>query len=29
VPFGQVVKVMDLAKQAGAEEIAVVTERLK
>lgn len=27
VPFGRVVKVMDLAKQAGAEEIAVVTER--
>ncbi len=27
VPFGQVVKVMDLAKQAGADGIAVVTER--
>lgn len=27
VPFGRVVEVMDLAKQAGAENIAVVTER--
>lgn len=26
VPFGQVVEVMDLAKQAGAADIAVVTE---
>jgi biopolymer transport protein ExbD len=27
VPFGRVVEVMDLAKQAGAENISVVTER--
>jgi biopolymer transport protein ExbD len=27
VPFGRVVEVMDLAKRAGAENIAVVTER--
>jgi biopolymer transport protein ExbD len=26
VPFGKVVEIMDLAKQAGAENIAVVTE---
>ena len=27
VPFGQVVEVMDLAKQAGAENISVVTDQ--
>lgn len=27
VPFGRVVEVMDLAKQAGAENLSVVTER--
>jgi biopolymer transport protein ExbD len=27
VPFGRVVEIMDLAKQAGAENIAVVTEK--
>lgn len=27
VPFGQVVEVMDAAKQAGADNIAIVTER--
>jgi biopolymer transport protein ExbD len=27
VPFGRVVEVMDLARQAGAENISVVTER--
>jgi biopolymer transport protein ExbD len=27
VPFGRVVEIMDLAKQAGAENISVVTER--
>ncbi|MHB1397442.1 MAG: ExbD/TolR family protein [Trichloromonadaceae bacterium] len=27
VPFGQVVEIMDLAKQAGAENISVVTEK--
>lgn len=27
VPFGRVVEVMDLAKQAGAENISVVTEK--
>jgi biopolymer transport protein ExbD len=27
VPFGRVVEIMDLAKQAGAEKLAVVTER--
>jgi biopolymer transport protein ExbD len=26
IPFGRVVEIMDLAKQAGAEDIAVVTE---
>ncbi|WP_225073819.1 biopolymer transporter ExbD [Desulfuromonas sp. CSMB_57] len=27
VPFGQVVEIMDLAKQAGAENISVVTDQ--
>jgi biopolymer transport protein ExbD len=27
VPFGRVVEIMDLVKQAGAENISVVTEK--